>query len=859
MKFGKTLANESVPEWRSRYIAYSRLKKLLHPIAEARGQMTTTAAASSGSLANINIISHTSHEGMTQASDLLQNSPAKTNSDDDLIEASSASNLQHSQAGEGLELSTSRTSHSTHAFTGPLKDILLLHSQEERHFFEVLEEEIKKVNAFYTDKEKEAKENMERFRIQCVLIARQSQQQQKVKMARKMAMRRAEVAEMALEEKSWVPERIRRIWAEKVHVNEAAEAIMSAPQLLQNLLPRVLHTEMAKHIDNHQEGDSRPLRRSQVKQAGLDLYHSLEMLRNYQVLNHTGLHKILKKFDKTAGWEATQVFLDTHSPKQGGTPHLAWNESQTIVQLIAEMEQLFMATFTNGKRSSALAELRLPDAKLKHDCFHDVAWRSGSYLGIGLCLLVQTLIIVNQGDFYPTFPLYNYFYQIYGALLLPVAFAILFTGCLYAWALAGVNYVFIFEFDYRHHLHYIQYMEMPCFFFLVWSVFVYVTFSRHFDDSLIPLPMLPLVFVSMLCAVIFFPLPGFYRKARFWFLRTCGRIVVSPLNKVHFRDFFLTDILISLSYTVRTAPLFICFNTHTLGLGQRQLHDPATAQAIVAACDVSKAWVVAVLSLVPSYWRLVQCARRFKDSGDIHPHVPNMVKYLLNCIVASSVVWRKTEEESPGVFYFWVVLSTVTILYSYWWDVYIDWGLCRSKSKNRWLRDELFFRPAFLHFAIVSNFVMRTAWILGQSPGSLIPGLSPVSVRLFAAVVEVVRRAQWAIYRMENEHATNCGKYRAVNDIPLPKYQHLKRELEDDFEDVDPADRGDSDWNVRVASRLPLSLQRGQRQSGAAFVPTKPTLAASRLASEHEHELDSIHEQDDDRLDLAELGHGKGR
>jgi len=35
------------------------------------------------------------------------------------------------------------------------------------------------------------------------------------------------------------------------------------------------------------------------------------------------------------------------------------------------------------------------------------------------------------------------------------------------------------------------------------------------------------------------------------------------------------------------------------------------------------------------------------------------------------------------------------------------------------------------------------------------------------AVVEVLRRGQWALLRLENEHQSNASNYRSVADVPL--------------------------------------------------------------------------------------------
>lgn len=50
-------------------------------------------------------------------------------------------------------------------------------------------------------------------------------------------------------------------------------------------------------------------------------------------------------------------------------------------------------------------------------------------------------------------------------------------------------------------------------------------------------------------------------------------------------------------------------------------------------------------------------------------------------------------------------------------------------------------------------------------------------VLFLIAVIEIVRRFIWNIFRLENEHLNNCGQFRAVRDIPLP-YETTKEEEE---------------------------------------------------------------------------------
>ncbi len=64
---------------------------------------------------------------------------------------------------------------------------------------------------------------------------------------------------------------------------------------------------------------------------------------------------------------------------------------------------------------------------------------------------------------------------------------------------------------------------------------------------------------------------------------------------------------------------------------------------------------------------------------------------------------------------FWIYLGirTFSTLFSYFWDLYIDWGLLRSRDcKTFGLRDKFLFPFWFYFWAIFSNFFLRFFWLV---------------------------------------------------------------------------------------------------------------------------------------------------
>lgn len=82
-------------------------------------------------------------------------------------------------------------------------------------------------------------------------------------------------------------------------------------------------------------------------------------------------------------------------------------------------------------------------------------------------------------------------------------------------------------------------------------------------------------------------------------------------------------------------------------------------------------------------------------------------------------------------------------------------GLGSLRSQNLLLRDSLHFAPSTYYVAIALNFVMRLGWALIISPDQ--PYLQQHYILVLGAV-ELLRRFQWAIFRVEWEHTQHWEK-----------------------------------------------------------------------------------------------------
>ena len=131
------------------------------------------------------------------------------------------------------------------------------------------------------------------------------------------------------------------------------------------------------------------------------------------------------------------------------------------------------------------------------------------------------------------------------------------------------------------------------------------------------------------------------------------------------------------------------------------------------------------LASLPYFVRAVQCYRAYLSTGSSH-HLVNLGKYLSSF----PVIWTsalkhqlapmegvKLDKHDQYLQLLWLYTVTINTLYSFLWDVLMDWGLCRSpRARHVLLRDDLLFqRPWVYYGAIVNDLALRLCWSLKLS------------------------------------------------------------------------------------------------------------------------------------------------
>ncbi|KAL3581852.1 hypothetical protein D5086_016184 [Populus alba] len=469
-----------------------------------------------------------------------------------------------------------------------------------------------------------------------------------------------------------------------------------------------------------------------LRGALIEFYQKLLLLKHYSYMNLAAFSKIMKKYEKVNG-------------------------------LLERVEAAFIKHFANSNRREGMDSLR-PKAKREK---HSVTFFSGFFSGCSIALLIAVVLRIQarklmdkaEGASFMVniFPLYSLFAFI-------VLHILIYSANIYFWRQYRVNYPFIFGFKQGTELgHRDVFLLGTGLAVLALSSFLanlHLDLGSKASNYKTITELVPLGLVTVVLAIIFCPFNIIYRSSRFFFVQCLFRCICAPLYKVRLADFFLADHVTSQVQAIRSIELYICY----YGLGeysrrQNKCHSHGAYNAFY--------FVVAV---VPFWLRFLQCLRRLCEEKDA-VHGYNGLKYFLTII---AVLIRTAYELKKGRTWmvFALISSAAAVIVNTYWDIAVDWGLLRRKSKNAFFERQTFSDLLLIQnvnegSSQIMNVVLRLAWM------QLVIEFNLQSIHKMAALttiscLEIIRRGIWSFFRLENEHLNNVGKYRAFKSVPLP-------------------------------------------------------------------------------------------
>ncbi|CAA3017423.1 phosphate transporter PHO1 homolog 9-like [Olea europaea subsp. europaea] len=769
MKFGRELASQMVQEWQEAYMDYNYLKTLLKDVLRFRQQNASSSEEISRTRSLQRRVSmYRAFSGLTSRYSTLKGSPRKNSprkNEDEVI-------LVSAVQGEGSE---------------SCYQTMFLRSSEEGGeyelvFFRRLDDEFNKVVKFYKNKVEEVKMEAKelskqmdalialRIRVDKPSLAQNYAQEMKFSSSDASGSSPATVIATVNGTKQGglhmdVIQEIEMGTCEDEKKTEKKDSNGFRPPSLQVLDHVKINVEpdtpvstlknviMSSKSDLSFSKDELRKAEEKLRQAFIEFYRKLRLLKSYCFLNMLAFSKILKKYDKITSRKASKSYLEMVDKSYLGS-------SDEVNRLIEKLEATFIKHFSNGNRRKGMNSLKTQVKKERHM----ITFFLGLFTGCSIALVVAIIVSIHGRNLLNhegrrqymdnIFPLYSLF----GFIVLHM---LMYGGNTYLWRHFRVNYPFIFGFKQGTELGYREVFLLAS----GLSVLTLAAVLSNLDMEMDPrtksfktlTELVPLGLVTVLLFITFCPFNIIYRSSRFFLIRCAWHCLCAPLYKVTLPDFFLADQLTSQVQAFRSLQFYICY----YGWGnfkERSNNCPDS--------DVYNSFLI-VVAVIPFWSRFLQCLRRSVEEKDPMQGF-NGLKYL-STIVA--LVMRTVYDLKKGMF--WKIMaassSGVTTIFSTYWDIVIDWGLLQRNAKNPWLRDKLLVSNKAVYFvAIVFNILLRLVWMQLVLDFNEAPFLHRRAMIAVVACLEILRRGIWNFFRLENEHLNNVGKYRAFKSVPLP-------------------------------------------------------------------------------------------
>lgn len=194
--------------------------------------------------------------------------------------------------------------------------------------------------------------------------------------------------------------------------------------------------------------------------------------------------------------------------------------------------------------------------------------------------------------------------------------------------------------------------------------------------------------------------------------------------------------------------------------------------------------LIPLICLFPLWIRFNQCLRRYMDTGLRNPNLLNAFKYALSQTVTLFGAFHPLyllyttqhsaedlvmERVMPMNLFqlFWTGLFVGSSLYSFFWDVYFDWGL--GRPEHGFLGSRLMFPKKVQYYGVIFiDLFLRFMWVT-----TLVPPMSgakfeiPNYLTAVTMSLELFRRTVWGFFRLEHAHRHNSDGFRKVDFVPL--------------------------------------------------------------------------------------------
>ena len=543
---------------------------------------------------------------------------------------------------------------------------------------------------------------------------------------------------------------------------------------------------LAKKVGKSVEGGSLPLKthasavtESSLTRASTDVYRTLQHLRNFCILNYTGLLKVAKKHDKAV--QSDRRVLAAWKPELDETPFV---KSAEIDVLCAQLEAAYAAAFYDGSIMSARATLLVRKDRASYWVIADLGIRGGFALTLVAWLIwdltLDPTFLHLPKTLYPRDIWIKTQLPVYRASLALVVAHYVWAGVLYMWTKNRINFEYMFELDNKSKLSAMGAASSATRLaaLLLLSLLL---FSKALLGEL-PASISPGVFpVALFVAHALMMLLPRGHAARL--CSSLGHVLAAPFFAVDLWSVFVADVLTSLVRPL-TDLVYSCCYVITL-----EWQKPYAKQGSCADSPLFNDLAVPLLCALPMWCRFLQCMRIYNDTKKRNPALPNALKYSVGMLVVlfgslhpTLVASATSTPVRLWIQLLWFSIYLAGTLYTFSWDVIMDWKL--GHCAHGGLRQRRMLQTWFYYAAIAADFVFRFGWtativphwfsVFGGGGKHEGHGGTPEQIQqLLTCIVplisscEIARRGMWAILRLEAEHLHNTEGFRRVDVVPL--------------------------------------------------------------------------------------------
>ena len=442
----------------------------------------------------------------------------------------------------------------------------------------------------------------------------------------------------------------------------------------------------------------------------------------------------------------------------------------------------------DGLGHAEAREIRVDTLKWR---FFELGLRSG----IALQMLLMCVLLVFSGND-AIYELSGLYYPLFRGCFLLAFFGVLFGLLLFTWKRTGIDYAAILNVSpARTNYHAIVRVSSTLMLinFLAFTTW-WLTCTVQLTPSKHAWPLAAFIGTLVLLAAPFDWQPEWEDAAqRAALVRTAGRALLAPFTSVTFASSFVADVFTSMPKAFIDLLYATCIYSsgEAFAVGRWHASSRTFDRGLTVCTPDHYAYKVAfiVLSMLPFYMRLMQCVRQIYDARKKSSHswrqpLANAGKYSASLIViALSIAGGRND--------YWLAMSMLSTLFAFAWDVLVDWGLGPqplrravrryldphapsgvdyTESASWWLRPVRVYHPSWYVAAIFTDLVARLGWAVYISPGQQVVA---AHVTLLLGTVELLRRAVWALLRLEWEQILRVAKMEHEYDIIRASHNNL--------------------------------------------------------------------------------------